>query len=408
MQDLAEDMPSYGMPPASLQRRAHRRVGLTVAGSFLALTVLALGAFGGIRALVRAQAPTPANTGPSAPPALLSGPIAFSRGGDGNARPLGAEQVYLLAPDGSLTQLTRSPDGNNGPESWSPDGSELVVPRNLDDGTQDLFLIHLDGSPESRLTDDPEWDGFSQFSPDGSMIAFEKGDTLGIHVMNPDGTGVRQLVDRAGSGSSQAFSWSPDGTRIVFEQASGISTSGRATYDDDIYVVNVDGSGVTRLTEGDHSTCMHGVGGIWCDRYESPAWSPDDSKIAFVGITLRPRDKQRPEDIELFVMDSDGSGITQLTGSPGALTRCYSPAWSPDGSRIAVNCDAGVFSMKPDGTGVTRLAPQGWYGSSWSPDGTEVGLTKDHQFYLVNADGTGLARVADSSDREWGLPLWRP
>ena len=83
---------------------------------------------------------------------------------------------------------------------------------------------------------------------------------------------------------------------------------------------------------------------------DSPAWSPDGSRIAFVSD----RDGNR----EIYVMYANGSRPTRLTNAPASDSR---PAWSPDGSQIAFTSfrdasTAAVFVMNADGSGVRRLA----------------------------------------------------
>jgi Tol biopolymer transport system component len=406
LQDLAEDMPSHRVPPAGLQRRAHRRIGLTVVGSFLALAVLAFGTFVGIRALVRAERPIPENTGPTAqPPPTLSAPIAVQGEQVGSG---GKPQVYLLRPDGTQVPLTSNADTLNHAESWSRDGASLVVQRQSVDRV-DLFLVNIDGSPEVRLTNDQIPDGWAQFSPDGSKVAFARGNApatgwAALEVVNADGSGERRLAAWSGSPTSLGYSWSPDGTRIVFARGSSPERG-----DDDIYVANVDGTGITRLTTGDHAVCQGAPPQlVKCDRLEDPVWSPDGSRIGFVAVTM-PRGGRRVADFEIDVMKADGSGVRQLTGSSTPATGCTFPAWSPDGSELVASCKSGIFVVSADGARIAQVAPPSWYGASWSPDGKEIAVAlRDRHIYLVNADGSDLTRIKGGTGAEWGTPLWQP
>ena len=116
-----------------------------------------------------------------------------------------------------------------------------------------------------------------------------------IYVMNADGSGVTRLTEHPLGDWDPA--WSPGGQQIAFSS----SRDG----DSDIYVMNADGSGVTRLTE-------HPLGD-W-----DPAWSPGGQQIAF--------SSSRDGDSDIYVMNADGSGVRQLTDNPG---RDGSLDWSP-------------------------------------------------------------------------------
>jgi len=114
----------------------------------------------------------------------------------------------------------------------------------------------------------------------------------------------------------------------------------------DIYVMNEDGTGVTRLTRN--------AAVDW-----DPTWAPDGTKIAFAS--------DRPRGHDIYVMNADGTGVTRLTR--GAAYD-YDPAWSPDGSRIAFARDVsrgrGIYVMNADGTGLTRLTRwRGDYEPAW-------------------------------------------
>jgi Tol biopolymer transport system component len=139
-----------------------------------------------------------------------------------------------------------------------------------------------------------------------------------------------------------------------------------------------------------------------------PAWSPDGSKIAFTSL----RDANY---WEVFVMNADGSGQTALTGNPASDSQ---PAWSPDGSKIAFTSSRDgnyeLYVMNADGSAQTRLTSNAArdFDPAWSPDGRALAFTSDrdgnNEVYLMNADGsrqTNLTNDPAANDTE---PAWSP
>src|SRR6185437_1596841 len=122
-------------------------------------------------------------------------------------------------------------------------------------------------------------------------------------------------------------SWSPDGTKIVFQQDPGLHP--------EIWVVNGDGSGQQQLTSNTSD-----------DR--RPGWSPTGAKIVFASN----RDGSGGLS-DLFVMNANGSGQVNITNTP-SIDEDY-PSWSPDGNRIAFSRDGDIYTVKPDGTTLTPL-----------------------------------------------------
>ena len=154
----------------------------------------------------------------------------------------------------------------------------------------------------------------------------------------------------------------------------------------------------TRLTDNDHED--------W-----SPAWSPDGSRIAFTSY----RSYLQDDDLEIYVMNADGSGVVQLTANSAWDS---DPAWSPDGSRIAFSStrdgDEEIYVMNADGSGVVQLTANSAWDSepAWSPDGSRIAYSssirgEDAEIYIMNADGSGIVPLTDSSDDDW-MPAWSP
>jgi uncharacterized repeat protein (TIGR01451 family) len=252
-----------------------------------------------------------------------------------------------------------------------------------DFSTTAVYVMNADGTGQTMLTSgsDPAW------SPDGTRIAYA---SSGILLMNADGSGHKSLTI---SGSTPA--WSPDGSKIAFTDWNPSYTN------EDIYVMNANGSGLTRLT----GVAIGGDG----DSFDvSPAWSPDGSKIAFVS--------NRDGNNEIYLMNPDGTGQTRLTNN---TSDDRVPAWSPDGSKLAFqsfaqNGNGQIDVMNADGSGLVDLSvdtdAEGEPG--WSPDGSRIAfihLENDFtdEIYTMNADGSGRVRLTTNTAYDED-PDWQP
>jgi TolB protein len=217
---------------------------------------------------------------------------------------------------------------------WSPDGGKLVFVGSDGESLQALDLLTgettvLAGLP--GLVKDPVW------SPDGRRIAFR---VLfeDIWMIDADGSNVRQLTHHAGGTCVGHPSWSPDSTRIAFSMSPDCWAEEPRS---DIYVMNSDGSNLTRLTDG--------AGDYW-----NAIWSPWEDRIAFSddhGVQTR-----------IYVMNADGSGKTRLaTGRP------YD--WSPDGTRIYYHQVGSnvLWTVGADGSNPKQLFTLPCEEPAWSP-----------------------------------------
>jgi len=123
---------------------------------------------------------------------------------------------------------------------------------------------------------------------------------------------------------------------------------------------------------------------------QSPAWSPDGERIAYC----------KREGLsgfgQIHLINADGSGHKQLTMLEGGA---YGPDWSPDGNTIAFTASGTILVMDKNGQGVRKII--GGYGARWSPDGKQLVFLQysagHGSICIVNADGTGARRVIEDN-----------
>lgn len=194
--------------------------------------------------------------------------------------------------------------------------------------------------------------------------------------------------------------WSPDGNALVFnsDRNSGI---GRGF---DLYRINVDGSGLTRLTKSVESE-------------EAPVWSPDGTHILFSAYLTR-------ENSELFIIDADGGNKQRVTDSPG---RDGHAKFAPDGNSIIFNSQRDeaegyeIYEMSLADNKVKRLTDfTGWdtY-PDISPDGKKIvwrrvlpsggssSSGRNSEIFIMNRDGSGAINISNHQDFD-GYPSWSP
>jgi Tol biopolymer transport system component len=185
--------------------------------------------------------------------------IAFHSDRNGNF------DIYVMNADGSnQRQLTHDPAFDLNP-TWSPDGKQLAF-ESARDGNSELYAMNADGSGVRRLTTDPAADFDPAWSPDGTRIAFasrRRGGNNDIYVMNADGSNQKILDSDPHVEYNPA--WSPDSRQIAFH-------SDREGGSSQIWLINADGTGLERLT---HTSVSTGASDY------NPVWAPDGATLAF-------------------------------------------------------------------------------------------------------------------------------
>lgn len=217
-----------------------------------------------------------------------------------------------------------------------------------------------------------------------------------IYIMDADGSGVRQITDEPGR-DYEADS-SPDGRTLVF-------ASQRAGEDGaQLFLMAIDGSGVRRLTfsAGDDEQVT--------DDYAH--WSPDGRHIVFQRTTIP---AEGPADANIWMIDVESGEEAQLTDTPGDWDS--TPSFAADGSSVLFESNReGGFSVHrlnletmevvalTSGEGTDAEAKE-------SPDGKLVAFasTRDGGFhvYVMDADGGNVRRLTDS-EADDRCPQWSP
>lgn len=204
-----------------------------------------------------------------------------------------------------------------------------------------------------------------------------------IYVIDADGSNQTRLTNN--SYDDRYPCWSPDGSKIAFVT----NRDGNG----EIYVMNADGSNQSKLTNNTSDTF--------------PSWSPDGSQIAFVTTRNNPG--------EIYVMNSDGSNQRNLSNNTDH--NCF-PCWSPDGSKIVFSSDRdgsrSIYIMNADGSNQKPLTLTTSYEDDmprWSPNGSQIIFTSNrdgnYEIYIINPDGRGLKNLTNSPDDEY-WQCWSP
>src|SRR5215210_3784469 len=250
-------------------------------------------------------------------------------------------------------------------------------------------VIALAAAPAARA-------GVVAFSSDRCPEAYVEGCTPSLWTVRDDGTELTRVTPPAhlaaeGDGSfDYSPSWSPDGRSLLYRRH-------RFPGGTSLWIVS--------LENGSKAQVGPGAPNALFDSYAAHDWSPDGSTIAFSG---RPADAPREltgtgQWSAIWSMTSSGTDIRRLTDGSRLD---HSPAFSPDGSRIAfvrehAEGGAAVLTMDRDGgrvapvfvgipPGARELPAQGSFRLAWSPDGAEFAIAYQERLYTLRSGSSAL------------------
>jgi len=313
-------------------------------------------------------------------------------------------------PDQLLSIPAISPDS----QVWSPDGTRIIYFSNR----------ALDGSDAVNS---------------GCVGSQGQSAMANVWIMNADGSGNHPLTSWHCNGPgvfitccSLTLSWSPDGQGVAFSSTANLDGSDQVNLialdnsNTNIWSLNADGSGLTPLTQLHMPVDTINPQRTFANSSQ-PMWSPDGSRIVYT--SQRALDGTNAmivpfANTNIWVMNADGSGsnpLTLLAGFSGAPSSCSTPRWSPDGTRIAMQCFrpldgsdtngpspslAEIWIMNADGSGATPIAeiPEfnllDFAGPAWSPDGSRIAFLSGNatvNLSVMNADGSGATSLTHNA-----------
>lgn len=335
-------------------------------------------------------------------------------------QPVGRILAYLQTDNGSTslftadldygTQTVVNPVSHNISEfDWSPDGLQIVY-GTVNGEKNEVYSIPWNGSAEPTQLISAQGDGHNPvWSPDGQRIAFfsTRNGMWQLYTMDPTGSSVKALT--ASTVYNSIVSWSPDSSAMAF---TGWNNTQSPPF---IVRINADGSNLMQLTQSENTE-------------RNPVWSPTGDEILFTTFIS---DRE-----QIVRISADGSNPTVLTDSAGGNA---DPVWSPDGNRIAFiswrdsaspddctsgTCNYEIYVMNRDGSGQTNLTnnPAEDWGAVWSPDGSQIAFQTlrdepidaatcddfcNSEIYVIDASGENPQRITNNTVPNFAI-AWRP
>jgi TolB protein len=343
--------------------------------------------------------------GAAATPAVAAfpghnGKIAYESYRDGDV------DIWTMSPNGRhQTNLTHASGAIDASARWSADGRKIVFMSNRvtaadpSPGDFEIFVMDADGSDQRQVTFNSIDDFEPAWSPDGDRIVFERiFADFDADLFTIRANGTGELnVTDSPGVMDREAAWSPDGREIAF------SIGGNAGRErGDIATIRPDGAHLRRLTftDADEGSAAPAID------EESPAWTPDGRRIAFTSDS-----GALGRQFDVYAINRDGGHPTRLT-----FAECGAPAWSPDGRKLACGSsrtgDSEVWTMRFDGSRPRNrtqspLSQDGF--PDWQPLGNHERAEEDDDYSSSgNTPPASLSHRAEGAPNEFGAPVSRP
>ena len=206
----------------------------------------------------------------------------------------GQSDIYMISVDGGdPVNLTNTPTASEDWARFAPNGQQVAFHGNAD-GDNEIYVLDLRSGALTQVTSNAVADTWPEWSPEGHRLTFRRGSDVWVTDLR---TAETMQLTHVPAQFAQMAAWSPNGKRIAYMSFQEGYCS--------VFVMNADGSDPVNLTPKNPAD----ANGAWCSR--APSWTRT-GQILF--MSFRP---STGGDIELFVMNDDGTGLTRLTHSAG-------------------------------------------------------------------------------------------
>lgn len=396
-----------------------------------------------------------------------------------SSRGNGQTDIWILDLSTSRTRNLTNHAGGDFRPAWSPDGQWIAFTSDRDSNpgvvyrrweplqSTGLYIIRVDGTGLQRLTPEEGFAGTPEWSRDGKhIIYYETNEQQAWYARagSPDAvtqivsievaTGKRSVLTsgggvkvwphrfddgriryvRKGSDEMRNPSWSPDGTRVVYQKTTQVEDPHRPVQvfsrDSDFelvwtapfpafsssagrlaFSVSSDGLDITDTSieamkaDGSESRALFHRAGFSAF---APAWSPDGARIAF-GVGRYFRAPGNPA-AQIATMNADGSDYQTIVDDDA---NNGFPSWSPDGKRIVYKRNTNLAIVDLETGEITPLTTGRHYDNfpQWSPAGDAIVFSSnregDFEIYTIKPDGTGLRRLTNTPGND-SHPAWSP